>query len=96
MFNLGQQLCLTVANVTETNGVSPSQDSELCKSNSSAAAGETRGISVAAKCSGRCVQSLQFTPYDDTKTYDIVWYSLRRVLISLVILMYGLSIKSSY
>jgi hypothetical protein len=72
MFNLGTKTVVlnSNANVTEANGViSIAGFGTFAIPTVAAAAG--RQISV-AKCSGRCVQITPVTPYDDTKTYDIV------------------------
>jgi hypothetical protein len=55
-----------------------------------AAAAGRQGEFLLQKCSGRCVHNPPVTPYDDTKTYDIVpVFAPERVLsISLVILMW--------
>jgi hypothetical protein len=59
------------ANVTEANGVIPSQDLNFAIPTVAAAAGR-QGEFLLQKCSGRCVHNNLVVAYDDTKTYDIV------------------------
>jgi hypothetical protein len=81
------------ANVTEANGVIPSQDRNFAIPTVAAAAGR-QGEFLLQKCSGRCVHNHLVTPYDDTKrtTLYLVFAQKEYCLISLVILMYGLPI----
>jgi hypothetical protein len=59
------------ANVTEANGVISIAGFGTLQSQHAAAAGR-QGEFLLQKCSGRCVHNHPVTPYDDTKTYDIV------------------------
>jgi hypothetical protein len=94
MFNLGKkQLCLTVTRTLQ-KWSNLHRDSELWQSQQLLLRQEDKGISVAKNAVAGVYTITPVTPYDDTKTYDIVLGIAQKeyCLISLVILMYGLSI----
>jgi hypothetical protein len=71
MFNLGtKQLCLTVTRTLQANGVISIAGFGTFTIPTVAAAADKGNF--CKKCSGRCVHNPPVTPYDDTKTYDIV------------------------
>jgi hypothetical protein len=82
------------ANVTEANGVISIAGFGTLQSQQLLLRQEDKGISVAKNAVAGVYTITPVTPYDDTKTYDIVLgiRSEKYCLISLVILMYGLSI----
>jgi hypothetical protein len=73
MFNLGTKtVVLNSANVTEANGVISIAGFGTLQSQQLLLRQEDKGNFCCKKCSGRCVHNHSVTPYDDTKTYDIV------------------------
>jgi hypothetical protein len=79
------------ANVTEANGVISIAGFGTLQSQQLLLR-EDKGISVAKNAVAGVYTITPVTPYDDTKTYDIVVFAQKEYcLISLVILMYGLS-----
>jgi hypothetical protein len=73
MFNLGTKTVVlnSNANVTEANGVISIQDSELLQSQQLLLRQEDKG-NFCCKNAVAGVYNHSVTPYDDTKTYDIV------------------------
>jgi hypothetical protein len=71
MFNLGTKTVVlnSNANVTEANGVISIAGFGTLQSQQLLAGRQGEFLQ---KCSGRCVHNHLVTPYDDTKTYDIV------------------------